>query len=63
MIDQLELALLVELCKERQLGVGRAALYQTATRVVTDTTDHRGTNAGRADNRVRVFTKGREHFL
>ena len=53
-IDQLQLAAGIELCVQRHLRVGRAPLHQCAARVVADAPDHRSTDAGRADHRMRL---------
>ena len=63
MIHQLKLTLFIELRKERELGIGGAAFDQAAARVVTDTTNHRGANAGRANHRVGVLPKGRQQLF
>ena len=44
-------------------GVKAAALDQAASRVITNTANHRGADAGRANYRMWVFAKGGKHFL
>jgi hypothetical protein len=45
MVDQLQLAVFVNLREQRHLGVGRAALHQRAAGVVADPADDRCADA------------------
>ena len=45
MVDQLQLAVGVNLCEQRHLGVGRPALHQGTAGVVADPADHRRADA------------------
>lgn len=63
MVDQLQLALRIDLRIQRQLGVGRATSHQRATGVVADAAQHRGTDAGRADHRMRFATQRGQRLL
>ena len=63
MIHQLELTLLSQARKQRQLGVSRASLNQTAPRVITNPPHYRGTDTRRANDRVRILVIRVQHFL
>ena len=54
MVDQLQLALFVDLCKQRHFRISRATLHQCATRVITYATQYRCADTGRTDHGVRL---------
>ena len=52
MVDQLQFALFVDLCKQSHFRISRATLYQSAAGVITYATQYRSTDTGRADHGV-----------
>src|SRR6188472_1037433 len=63
MIDQVQRAVGAQLREQGELGVTGAALQQRAARVVTDPANDRGTDARRADHRMRLPAQGLQQLL
>jgi len=62
-VDQLQLPGFVYAGEQRQLGKGRSAANQRAPGVVADATGDGGTDAGRADHRMRLAPQGFQRRL
>ena len=62
-VHQLQLAVTPHARIQRQLGVGRTPAHQGAARVVADAAQHRGANARRANDRMRLAPQRRQRLL
>lgn len=56
-VDEMEVAFLVQAREQRQLGEGRAAVDQRSARIVADAAEDRRPDARRADHRMRLTPK------
>ena len=62
-VDEGDRAVRADLGVEAHLGIGRPTVDQRAARVVADAAEHRGTDAGGADHRMRLAAERTQRLL